>query len=283
MRLFHTSSEIRHFLRSERCKGKKIGLIPTMGALHDGHLSLIRMSVNAGNLTVASVFVNPTQFNNPDDLDKYPRNLEQDVALLESAGCEIVFAPSVEEMYPGPVHLSISFGSLETELEGRFRSGHFAGVGLVVSKLFNHIQPDHAYFGQKDLQQFYIIKSLVAQLSFPIELHMAPIKRENNGLAMSSRNERLSTADRSAASLIYSALQTAKSMILEENATIETVLSKINKLFKTSPRLSLEYFEVINTDDFKPLKVIENKESTALCIAAEIGEVRLIDNLLLIS
>lgn len=253
-----------------------------MGALHEGHLSLIRMSVDDGNLSVASIFVNPTQFNNPNDLKKYPRNMSRDLELLESAGCEAVFAPSVEEMYPVPVSLSVSFGSLETALEGRFREGHFRGVGLVVSKLFNMIQPDHAYFGQKDLQQFYIIKSLTEQLSFPIQLHMVPIMREPNGLAMSSRNERLSPTDRNEAALIQKALQEARQLLLDGSASIEMVRQKVDELFKTSNRLSLEYFEVICTDDFKPLKAIKNKEATALCIAAEIGKVRLIDNLLLI-
>lgn len=282
MQLFQTQLELRHFLSSKRCGGQKIGLTPTMGALHEGHLSLIRMSVDDGNLSVASIFVNPTQFNNPNDLKKYPRNMSRDLELLESAGCEAVFAPSVEEMYPVPVSLSVSFGSLETALEGRFREGHFRGVGLVVSKLFNMIQPDHAYFGQKDLQQFYIIKSLTEQLSFPIQLHMVPIMREPNGLAMSSRNERLSPTDRNEAALIQKALQEARQLLLDGSASIEMVRQKVDELFKTSNRLSLEYFEVICTDDFKPLKAIKNKEATALCIAAEIGKVRLIDNLLLI-
>lgn len=283
MRLFHTQQEIRHFIFTKRCEGHKIGLIPTMGALHEGHLSLVRMSAVAGNLSIASIFVNPTQFNNPEDLEKYPRNLEQDLKLLESAGCDAVFAPSAKEMYPFPATLTINFGSLENELEGRFRQGHFAGVGLVVSKLFNIVQPDHAYFGQKDLQQFYVIKSLVQQLSFPAELHMAPIVREPHGLAMSSRNERLSVEDRKEAALIYQSLQQARSELLAPNTSIEITKAKIAELFKTSDRLVLEYFEVINTDDFKPLDEIKNKATTALCIAAEIGQVRLIDNVLLIS
>lgn len=254
-----------------------------MGALHEGHLSLISMSVEAGDFTVASVFVNPTQFNNPEDLEKYPRNLDQDMKLLESAGCQAVFAPSAEEMYPFAPSLNINFGSIESELEGKFRQGHFAGVGLVVSKLFNIIQPDNAYFGQKDLQQYYVIKKLVQQLSFPIQLRMAPIMREPHGLAMSSRNERLSDSHRQEAALIYQALLQAQQELLQPVADLGKVKQKVDELFKTSDRLVLEYFEVINTDDFKPLDEIKNKEATALCIAAQIGEVRLIDNLLLIS
>ncbi|MCE7993877.1 MAG: pantoate--beta-alanine ligase [Roseivirga sp.] len=283
MRLFHTQLEIRQYILDQRCKGHKIGLIPTMGALHEGHLSLVRMSVNASDLPVASVFVNPTQFNNPEDLEKYPRNLDKDLELLESAGCQAVFAPSTKEMYPFTPSLTIGFGSLETELEGRFREGHFKGVGLVVSKLFNIVQPDNAYFGQKDLQQYFIIERLVQQLSFPIKLKMAPIMREPHGLAMSSRNERLSEKDRAEAGLIYQSLQMAREELLRSGHEISEVKQKVAELFKTSDRLSLEYFEVISTDDFKPLNEIKNKATTALCIATEIGQVRLIDNLLLIS
>lgn len=254
-----------------------------MGALHEGHLSLVRMSVNAGDLPVASVFVNPTQFNNSEDLEKYPRNLDRDLELLESAGCEAVFAPSTQEMYPASPNLTVDFGSLETELEGRFREGHFKGVGLVVSKLFNIAQPDSAYFGQKDLQQYFIIERLVQQLSFPIKLQMAPIVREPHGLAMSSRNERLSQKDRTEAGLIYQSLQMARQELLNPAHSISEVRQKVDELFKTSNRLSLEYFEVISTSDFKPLNEIKNNATTALCIACEIGQVRLIDNLLLIS
>jgi pantoate--beta-alanine ligase len=281
MQLLHTQQEIRHFLQSKRCEGLKTGLIPTMGALHHGHLSLVKISVQAGNFTIASVFVNPTQFNNPDDLDKYPRNLDKDLELLEAAGCHAVFAPSVDEMYPFAPDITINFGSLETELEGRFRQGHFKGVGLVVSKLFNIVQPDHAYFGQKDLQQFFIIQKLVNQLSFPVSLQMAPTVREANGLAMSSRNERLSDTDREKASLIHQALQQARGLLSTGHSIVEARV-KVAELFKTSDRLVLEYFEVISTNDFKPLTEIKDKATTALCIAAEIGEVRLIDNLLLI-
>lgn len=283
MRLFHTQLEIRQYILDQRCEGSKIGLIPTMGALHEGHLSLVRMSVSAGDLPVASIFVNPTQFNNPEDLEKYPRNLDKDLELLESAGCEAVFAPSTKEMYPVAPNLTVSFGSLEIELEGRFRQGHFKGVGLVVSKLFNIVQPDNAYFGQKDLQQYYIIDRLVKQLSFPVKLQMAPIIRESHGLAMSSRNERLSQKDRAEAGLIHQSLQMARQELLKNGHDISEVKQKVDELFKTSDRLSLEYFEVISTNDFKPLNEIKNKATTALCIACEIGQVRLIDNLLLIS
>ena len=253
-----------------------------MGALHEGHLSLVKQAKALGDLAVTSIFVNPTQFNNPEDLEKYPRNLDKDLAMLEGAGCDAVFAPSASEMYPEPASLRIDFGSLETELEGRFRPGHFAGVGLVVSKLFNIVQPDQAYFGQKDLQQYYVIEKLVKQLSFPIHLHRVPIMREDHGLAMSSRNERLSTADRQEAGLLYQALQQARESLLNQN-DVEAARDLVAELINSSARLELEYFEVIDIRDFKPLSEINKKAFTALCIAAEIGQVRLIDNLLLIS
>lgn len=282
MKTFHTHAETSRFLQKERCHGAKIGFIPTMGALHEGHLSLVGQSKSNSDLAVVSIFVNPAQFNKPEDLEKYPRQPEKDLDMLASAGCDAVFMPSVKEMYPKQVSVNISLGSLETELEGRFRPGHFAGVSLVMSKLFNLIRPDHTYFGQKDLQQFFVIKTLVEQLSFPTQLHLAPIVREAHGLAMSSRNERLSPADRTHAGLIYKALTEARTTLLE-SGDIQAAKAKVLERFKASDRLRLEYFEVISTHDFSPLETITEKASTALCLAAEIGGVRLIDNLFLIS
>ena len=282
MKTFHTHAEIRRFLQKKRCHGSKIGFIPTMGALHEGHLSLVRQSKSNNDLAVVSIFVNPAQFNNPEDLEKYPRHPEKDLNMLASTGCDAVFIPSVKEMYSKQVSVNISPGSLETELEGRFRPGHFAGVSLVMCKLFNLIQPDHTYFGQKDLQQFFVIKTLAEQLSFPTQLHLAPIVREAHGLAMSSRNERLSPADRTHAGLIYKALTEARTTLLE-SGDIQAAKAKVLERFKASDRLRLEYFEVISTHDFSPIKTITEKATTALCLAAEIGRVRLIDNLFLIS
>lgn len=282
MKTFHTHAELRKFLQKERCHGAKIGLIPTMGALHEGHLSLVRQSKSNSDLAVVSIFVNPTQFNNPKDMEKYPRHPEKDLEILASAGCDAVFMPSVKEMYPKQVSVNISPGSLETGLEGRFRPGHFAGVSLVICKLFNLIQPDHTYFGQKDLQQFFVIKTLVEQLLFPTQLHLLPIVREAHGLAMSSRNERLSPADRAHAGLIYKALTEARTTLLE-SGDIQAAKAKVLERFKASDRLRLEYFEVISTHDFSPLEIITEEATTALCLAAKIGRVRLIDNLFLIS
>ena len=253
-----------------------------MGALHAGHISLIEQAKSATDITVASIFVNPTQFNNREDLALYPRTLEADLRKLEEAGCDYVFTPSTDEMYPQSSEVTLKLGSIANELEGKFRPGHFDGVGLVVSKLFNIVQPQKAFFGQKDLQQYFVIQKLISEFNFPVHLFMVPTKREPGGLAMSSRNERLASSDRQEACLLYQALQKAQQLLLQEHS-IEQAKKEVKELIASSGRLQLEYFEVVSTADFKPLKKVENKQSTALCIAAEIGGVRLIDNLLLIS
>jgi len=253
-----------------------------MGALHQGHLKLIEASKKKCDFTVASIFVNPTQFNNPEDLTKYPKTIDEDIIKLTDTGCDALFLPSDEEIYPSPPSLKIKLDNIGEQLEGKFRTGHFDGVGLVVSKLFNIIQPDQAFFGQKDIQQFYIIKALVDQLNFPIQMNMVPTMREPNGLAMSSRNMRLSTEELMEATLIIKTLNKAQERLLSGIDTI-TVRAEVQKLFAASDRLALEYFEIVNTDDFKPTQQLKDKEKIALCIAAEIGQVRLIDNLMLIS
>lgn len=282
MEIYRTIIEIRNALQNARQAKKSVGLIPTMGALHKGHLSLIEASNDNCDLTVASIFVNPAQFNNPEDLTKYPKTLDEDIEKLTGAGCHVLFLPSNEEIYPTAPSLAITFDSIGEQLEGKFRPGHFDGVGLVVSKLFNIIQPNEAFFGQKDIQQFFIINAIVDQLNFPIKMNMVPTVREANGLAMSSRNMRLSEEEKSEASLIIQALEEAQKRLLS-GEEVSAVTAQIQKLFSRSDRLALEYFEIVNTDDFKPTKRITNKEKVAICIAAEIGQVRLIDNLMLIS
>lgn len=279
MKVFKTIHQLREHLSPLRSQ-TKIGLVPTMGALHQGHISLVEESKKKSQLTVASIFVNPTQFNNPEDLKKYPKTLESDLAKLIEAGCDIAFVPDDSEIYPRKPEIKIDLGPITTELEGKFRPGHFNGVGLVVSKLFHIVQPDLAFFGQKDLQQFYVIKKLVTELNFPVELHMVATQREANGLAMSSRNMRLSTDEIKEASILYKALKTSQSMLLAQS-DIEEVKAQVQELFSQSERLELEYFEVIDTSSFKPLIKVKDSRKTAMCIAAEIGGVRLIDNLLL--
>lgn len=199
MHIFNTISETQQYLKAQQRAGKTIGFVPTMGALHAGHISLIERAKTENDLAVCSIFVNPTQFNNSDDLKKYPRTLERDCEMLRPVGCDVVFAPSAEEMYPSLPQLKMDFGTLETIMEGKFRPGHFNGVGIVVSKLFNIVKPDKAYFGLKDLQQVAVIRRMVQELSFDLEIIPCPTLRETDGLAMSSRNTRLSPEARALA------------------------------------------------------------------------------------
>lgn len=282
MKVCKTIPEIRSLIDAAKNAGKSIGLVPTMGALHDGHLSLIDAANRKCDFTIASIFVNPTQFNNPEDLEKYPRDNITDLEKLKSAKCDLVFMPNETEVYPMKPTLSMDFGDIGNELEGKFRPGHFDGVGLVVSKLFNIIQPHQAFFGQKDLQQFFIIKTLVDQLNFPITLNMVPTLREKSGLAMSSRNMRLSKVERNEASLIFKALKRAQKLLIS-GKSVHQAQQEIKELFDKSERLVLEYFEVIHTSDFKPVSEVSDDRNIAMCVAAEIGGVRLIDNMMLIS
>lgn len=269
---------MREHMRSLRCSGKRIGFVPTMGALHEGHLQLLRASALENDVTVCSIFVNPTQFNNPDDYKLYPRTMEQDIALLESVSCDILFAPRAAEVYVQQPLLQFSFGSLETVMEGEHRPGHFNGVATIVSKLFHYVQPHRAYFGQKDLQQVAIVKQLVQALSFDLELVRYPTIREDDGLAMSSRNKRLSTEQRQTATALYKALQLAKGQLGQKpvytiKATVEAYLAGI-------AQLELEYFEIADPDTLQPLEQVASGQEVALCIAAFVGPVRLIDNIL---
>ncbi len=278
MRIFNTITETQNFLKSQQKVGKTIGFVPTMGALHAGHISLIERAKRENDLAVCSIFVNPTQFNNPEDLKKYPRTLERDCELLSPANCDVVFAPSAEEMYPNLLQLRMDFGTLETVMEGKFRPGHFNGVGIVVSKLFNIVKPDKAYFGLKDLQQVAVIRQMVQDLSFDLELIPCPTLRETDGLAMSSRNTRLSTEARSFAPQIYKVLTLAKEK-LQAGATTNATQKLVSQHFKKFPAFQLEYFEVANFDTLQPIETKIADGKTALCIAAFLGGVRLIDNI----
>lgn len=254
-----------------------------MGALHEGHLDLIRASKEGSDTTVCSIFVNPTQFNNQEDLEKYPRTESEDLEKLEKSGCDIVFIPSIHEIYPvsSVGIVSFDFGESASILEGQYRPGHFNGVGLVVSKLFNIVKPDKAYFGQKDLQQFHIINKLVHSLSFPIELICVPTRRENDGLAMSSRNLRIDLEKRPMANLFYKALVEARAK-LDSGMTVAKVKSHVYKTFDSHSSLRLEYFEIIDKDSFQVMTGPVKKGSTALVIAGYLDNIRLIDNVLYI-
>ncbi|RCR68768.1 pantoate--beta-alanine ligase [Larkinella punicea] len=279
MQLYETITGIRQALDSQRKTGHSIGLVPTMGALHAGHLTLVDASKAQNDLTVCSIFVNPTQFNNPDDLARYPHTLEADCKLLEEAGCDLVFAPSVDEIYPTNPFLKLNFGELETVLEGAFRPGHFNGVGIVVSKLFNIIQPNRAYFGQKDLQQVAVVKRLIRDLGFQLELIRMPIVREDDGLAMSSRNRNLSPAERQEAPVLFQALTQAQD-VLRNDGTLETAKTAVEHYLQNHPTFRLEYFEIANADTLQPVEQLQAPGATALCIAAHLGKTRLIDNLI---
>jgi pantoate--beta-alanine ligase len=274
----HKGSSLQRLISDHRAQGKSVGFVPTMGALHAGHLELVRTAKAENDFVVCSIFVNPTQFNNPEDLAKYPRTEEEDLRLLVSVGCDAVYTPSVEEMYPSPPDLAFDFGALETVMEGAFRPGHFNGVGIVVAKLFHMVQPDRAYFGQKDLQQTAIIKSLVRNLSFPITLRICPTVRESDGLAKSSRNVRLTPEERELAPAIYRILTSCR-LSLEAGMDSKEAILAAELAFGHIPPFRLEYLQLVNANTLLPIDRLEEPGSNALCVAAYLRSVRLIDNL----
>lgn len=277
MHRFSTAVDLRNHLSVAR-PSQKIGFVPTMGALHEGHIRLIEKAKQENDIVVSSIFVNPIQFNNPDDLSRYPRTLEEDCQKLEAAGCDVVFAPSADEMYPEPPTLRLNFGELETIMEGAFRPGHFNGVGLVVGKLFNIVQPNRAYFGQKDLQQVAVVRRLIRDLSFPVELVRCPTIREADGLAMSSRNRNLTPDQRIEAVTLFKALTLAQNLLTEGQSTAQTKEAVID-VFSSNPNFRLEYIDVVNADTMQPVEEVLAPGQTAICLAAHLGQVRLIDNL----
>jgi pantoate--beta-alanine ligase len=280
MEVFNQIKALRSFLKSKRIENLSIGLVPTMGALHAGHLSLIKASRQENDLTICSIYVNPTQFNNSTDLEKYPRLIEADSKMLLESGCDVLFAPPNDQMYFHPSELKFDFGELDKVLEGKFRPGHFSGVGLVVSKLFNIVQPTRAYFGQKDFQQFAIISKLCQELLFDIELRPVPIMREPDGLAMSSRNLRLVGEDRKKATIFYQSLLAAKDA-LKAGKSWSEIESKINENFLNVPGVDLEYISVSDSSNLKEVKDVTIPGQAIILIAGYVGEVRLIDNILL--
>ena len=280
MQLYTDVSSLRQAVTAHHRAGRSVGFVPTMGALHAGHMSLIEASRRENDVTICSIYVNPTQFNDVSDLEKYPRDLEADRGMLESAGCDGLFYPTDEIMYPSPTVISMSFGILESTLEGLHRPGHFQGVGLIVSKLFHLVMPDVAYFGQKDLQQFAVIRQMVEDLMFPVRLVRVPIMRETDGLAMSSRNARLAGEDRSRATLLFSCLIGAKEKLLS-GESVESVKGFVESEFSGAPGVDLEYFAIVNTNTLQSLQQLDQQEPVSLCIAAWVGDVRLIDNLTL--
>ena len=279
MRIIRQIDELQKLLDKIRNEGRTIGLVPTMGALHEGHLELVNQSISASDLTVASIFVNEIQFNNPNDFDAYPQDLDSDLAKLEDSGCDVVFNPSPQVMYPENPIVEMRFGHLEESMEGKYRPGHFNGVGIVVSKLLNIIRPDFAFFGQKDLQQVAVIKRIVKDLSIHVEIVTVPTIREEDGLALSSRNRRLSGAHRENAVVFYEALQLAEEMMKTEKSVAE-IRSETEKLVENKEGIELEYFEIVELPEFRICTELEPGFEYGICIAGYAGEVRLIDNIL---
>tara|TARA_B110000008_G_scaffold264502_1_gene288829 strand:+ start:1654 stop:2502 length:849 start_codon:yes stop_codon:yes gene_type:complete len=261
-------------------KNRTLGFVPTMGALHSGHLSLIKKSCTENDFTICSIFVNPTQFNNSQDLKKYPSQLNSDLALLEESGCDFVFTPLIEEIYPENYQpKTYSFGLLENVMEAVNRPGHFNGVAMVVSRLFSIVKPQKAYFGEKDFQQLAIVKSMVIKEKIPVQIISCPIVREPSGLAMSSRNTRLTEYQRRASSRIYSRLR--KVVKMQPNHNVAELKNWVLQEFKEDSDLELEYFEISDPNTLSPSFNWSSSETHIACIAIFVGEVRLIDNILL--
>ena len=277
MKIVKGINELKGYLVDSKRNGKRIGLVPTMGALHKGHLSLVERCVRENDICVVSVFVNPTQFNDKHDLETYPRTLEADCALLESAGCDFVFAPSVEEMYPEPDTRTFDFGTVMQVMEGAKRPGHFNGVAQVVSKLFYIVEPDNAYFGEKDFQQIAVIRAMVKQLQIPVQINACPIVREADGLALSSRNTRLTPALRQKAPLIARTLQESKE--LAATKSVREVIDYVVNTLNADPDLEVEYYEIVDGDSLVAIQDWKDTSYAVGCVTVYCGEVRLIDNI----
>lgn len=281
MQVINQKNQLETIISSHKASGKTIGFVPTMGALHSGHLSLVKNAFEHCEIVVVSIFVNPTQFDNPEDLEKYPRSLENDLQLLKECSPEIVvFTPSPTEVYNGTVFTKkFDFGPLEQYMEGKHRTGHFDGVGTVLSLLFSMVRPDKAFFGEKDFQQLLIVKKLIEITGEPLEIIACPIARESNGLAKSSRNERLTEIQRSEAAFIYKTLQKAKEDFGTKSAN--DISKWVHHQFDKNPYLKLEYFEIADAKTLKPVGEKNENTSCRAFIAAYAGEIRLIDNIAL--
>lgn len=277
METIYSIKDLKTYISSIKNKHQKIGFVPTMGALHEGHISLVQNSVANNDITIVSIFVNPTQFNDKNDLEKYPRTLDADSRLLESTGVSIIFAPSIEEMYPVPDTRTFSYPPLDTVMEGAFRPGHFNGVCQIVSKLFDAVQPDNAYFGEKDFQQLAIIREMTRVLNYPIQIIGCPIVREKDGLAMSSRNERLSLQERENALNISKAL--FKSTTFANMNSVSDTQKFVEDKIHAANGLTLEYFCIVDGETLNPVSNWNDSEHIVGCIAAFCGDVRLIDNI----
>lgn len=278
LKVINTIAALKSLLEPIKLAQQKIALVPTMGALHKGHVSLIHLAQQQADVVVCSIFVNPTQFTDPKDLEKYPRPLEHDMKMLEEAGCDVVFMPSVTEMYPRPEAWHIDLGPAEFVLEGEFRRGHYQGVTQIVKKLFDAVNPDVAFFGQKDFQQVLMIKNMVAHFNMPIQIVSCPIIRETDGLAMSSRNIHLSAEDHQNALVLNQALLLVKKNFPE--FSIPELVAQAKALINQTPGVELDYFVIANGETLLPDND-KNHHNIVALVAAKVGETRLIDNMIL--
>lgn len=277
MNIYKSIEDLQAFVEAERAKGLRIGFVPTMGALHAGHLSLVRRALSECDRCIVSVFVNPTQFNDPRDLETYPRTLEADSELLASVGASALFAPEVSTIYPEEDTRTFEVGAVAEVMEGRYRPGHFNGVMQVVSRLFDIVRPDCAYFGEKDFQQIAVIRAMVRLIGSPVEIIACPIVREADGLALSSRNVRLSAEERREAPQIYRILSESRSWAKEMSP--QQVIERVTEQINAVPHLRVEYFEIVDTDSLQPIASWSDSPAPHGCITVFCGEVRLIDNI----
>lgn len=277
MKVLKSKKTLIDYVERQREMGKKIGFAPTMGALHQGHLSLYKAAKKENDEVISSIFVNPTQFNNPDDFQKYPKTLEKDLELLEKAGVDAVYVPNVEEMYPDGLNSKkYDFDGLENEMEGKYRPGHFDGVGTIVEELFRQVQPHNAYFGEKDYQQLAIIKKMVEKTKLPVKIHGVPTLREEDGLAMSSRNVRLTETQRKEATIIYETLTKVKEWF--KVISLDEIKQRVTDIFRNS-NFELEYFVIADEETLKEANTIDEDKEYRAFIVAYADTVRLIDNM----
>lgn len=279
MEVLTTVQEVRGYVKACRSQGKSIGLVPTMGFFHEGHLSLMRAARRECDVVVVSLFVNPTQFGPHEDYDRYPRDLERDRVMAQEVGVDLLFVPTVEEMYPPGYATYVEVERLTDIMCGRSRPGHFRGVATVVTKLFNIVQPDRAYFGQKDAQQALVIKRMVRDLNMPVDIRVMPIVREEDGLAMSSRNVYLSPEERQSALVLIRSLRRAEEMVRDGERSADRIKEAIRETIGSEQRARIDYVEVVDAEELKPLETIQGKALAA--VAVFIGNARLIDNVIL--
>ncbi|MFW5757044.1 MAG: pantoate--beta-alanine ligase [Bacteroidota bacterium] len=277
MKILDTIEQVKAEVSRILLQNEEIGFVPTMGALHKGHIDLVKRALNENDHVFCSIFINPMQFNNPDDLRSYPRTFEKDVQMLEQVGCQYLFKPSVEEIYPEKPAEKYNFGSLESVMEGKYRPGHFNGVAIVVKRLFDITTPHRAYFGEKDLQQLAIIRSLVRQEHLKVEIVPCSTVRESDGLAMSSRNTLLSADQRQRASVIYQSLLWCKNNFSQKS--IPELKKYVEKQISSQSDMRLDYFEIVEPDTLKPIAGKQQVNAAYGCIAVNVGVVRLIDNM----